>query len=74
MIKNLMTRKEVAARFEMSEKWILRHEEELGLNAARVELPGRVIRYRAAAVESVLARCGISVPLGRSGTTSPLRG
>lgn len=72
--KQLLTRKEVAVRFEMSEKWIARHETQLGLGAARVDMPGRVIRYRRVAVESILARCGVSVPAGISSRTSPLQG
>lgn len=73
--RQLLTRKEVADRFEMSTKWIIKHEDRLGLRAAKVDLGGRSVRYRRAAVESILARYGIlPYPPGIMGPTKSLQG
>jgi hypothetical protein len=58
-MRNLLTRKEVAALFEMSPQWVRKHEARLGLDKTKVDLGGRAIRYRRLAVESVLARHGV---------------
>lgn len=62
--KNLLTRKEVAAMFEMSPQWIAKHEERIGLDKAKADLGSRSVRYRRTAVESILARHGIIVATG----------